>query len=400
MIDGKKRILIVDDIAENIKVLASHLININDYVINIANDGLSAIDLASRISPDLILLDVMMPGIDGYETCRRLKSSPGTREAPIIFLTARHEIEDIVTGFNAGGADYVTKPFNSVELLSRIKTHLELKEKRDLLKEKMAVLADTQEALRLKVEQMEGEMERAHIIQEMFLPKKGPKASHYRTAFRYQPMETIGGDYITFPMPTEQGVGFFLGDLTGHGVSAALYMALIKFVSDQLIPNCVFCPSELLMKMNEQLQNQMQASFLTAIYGYLKLNEDDGNFTCTLAGAAHPAPILLHKASQTVEFIKLESSAAIGIFPEMTAENTVIELNSGDRLYIYTDGITEALNEDDQEFGAEALLAAVQESVLLESIDESLDYVLSRVDAFRGGYEVTDDITFICIEVI
>jgi len=221
-----KRILIVDDIPENIKVLASHLLENKDYIINIANDGQSAIELAIKIKPDLILLDVMMPGIDGYETCRRLKSLESTRDAPVIFLTARHEIEDLVHGFSVGGADYVTKPFNSFELLSRIKTHLELKEKRDLLEEKMEILAETQEILRRKVEQMENEMERAHIIQEMFLPKRAPRSSHYRTAFRYCPMETIGGDYITFPVPTEGGLGFFLGDLTGHGVSAARFRCI------------------------------------------------------------------------------------------------------------------------------------------------------------------------------
>ncbi|MCH2209278.1 MAG: SpoIIE family protein phosphatase [Lentisphaerales bacterium] len=396
--EEKKRILIVDDLPTNIKVLADHLMEAGEYIINITNDGYSALDLVEKVSPDLILLDVMMPGIDGFETCRRLKEMESNSDIPVIFLTARHEISDIVNGFEVGGSDYITKPFNSVELLSRIKTHLELKEKRDLLEEKMDALASTQEMLRRKVQQMESEMERAHIIQEMFLPKSAPENVHYKTAFRYIPMEKVGGDYINFPIPSEDGIGFFIGDLTGHGVSAALYMALIKFVSDQLLPNCAFCPNELLVQMNDQLQNQMQASFLTAIYGYVEHVPEDNSFNCKLAAAAHPLPILCRKESDAVELIELPNTGAIGILPELSSENVIIKLQSGDRLYLYTDGILETLNVEDQQFGKEKLLEAIIEGSQL-TIEQSLDIITSKVDAFRNGYEVTDDVTLVCVEV-
>ncbi len=125
-------ILIVDDTRVNLQLLGKILMKVN-YELAIANSGYEALDMLREVKPDLILLDVMMPGIDGYEVCKTLKSSPETKNIPVIFLTAKSEKEDIVTGFEVGAVDYVTKPFNSAELLARVKTHLELKHARDLL---------------------------------------------------------------------------------------------------------------------------------------------------------------------------------------------------------------------------------------------------------------------------
>jgi PAS domain S-box-containing protein len=128
-------ILIVDDVAKNLQVLGT-ILSKENYKIAAANNGEQAISIANNTLPDLILLDIMMPGINGYETCARLKKDPKTRDIPIIFLTAKIELDDIIKGFEVGAVDYITKPFNSVELLVRTKTHLELKISRDLLEEK------------------------------------------------------------------------------------------------------------------------------------------------------------------------------------------------------------------------------------------------------------------------
>ena len=129
--DKKPLLLLVDDVSENLQLLAQHLAD--DYELAFATDGEQAIHLANEVNPNLILLDVMMPGIDGYETCRRLKKNPGTKAIPIIFLTARTEIDDILKGFDVGGVDYVTKPFRSAELRARVRTHVELNRLKSLL---------------------------------------------------------------------------------------------------------------------------------------------------------------------------------------------------------------------------------------------------------------------------
>jgi len=138
---GGPKILIVDDTPANIDVLDLFLEK-EGYKISIAQSGESALDLADRISPDLILLDVMMPGIDGFETCRRLKSNDKTSDIPIIFITARNESADIIKGFSLGGVDYITKPFSQEEVCARVHLHLKLKTLMAALETKNQKLAD------------------------------------------------------------------------------------------------------------------------------------------------------------------------------------------------------------------------------------------------------------------
>ena len=129
---SKSLILIVDDVPENLQVLASYLSRVG-YEVLPATSGSKALNFARARMPDLILLDVSMPEMDGFEVCRCLKNIPELSHIPVIFITARTGIEDVVGGFNVGGIDYVTKPFNSTELLARVHTHLELKNARDAL---------------------------------------------------------------------------------------------------------------------------------------------------------------------------------------------------------------------------------------------------------------------------
>jgi len=132
MATKKKLILIVDDNPENRQILGSLLVKAG-YDVGVSHDGYNALEFVTKVEPDLILLDVMMPGMDGFEVCKKLKSDLSTKHIPIIFLTAKTNSEDIVKGFKTGGLDYVGKPFNTEELLARVKTHIELKVLRGFL---------------------------------------------------------------------------------------------------------------------------------------------------------------------------------------------------------------------------------------------------------------------------
>jgi len=133
--ENKYRVLVVDDLPTNLQLIGITLNKLGIKAI-VAQNGQQALKIALQNPPDLILLDIMMPGIDGYEVCTKLKENPRTKEIPVIFLTAKTQIEDIVKGFDVGGVDYVTKPFNAQELESRVLTHLDLKRSRDIIQEK------------------------------------------------------------------------------------------------------------------------------------------------------------------------------------------------------------------------------------------------------------------------
>ena len=152
----KARVLIVDDTLENIKVLGT-ILRQQGYQLNVAQNGLQALQQVQKVVPDLILLDIMMPELDGFETCKRLKADGKTRDIPVIFLTAKVETEDLVKAFDLGAVDYVTKPFNAAELLKRVESHLELTLLQKDLERRVAERTEKlrQATLRLKQEHEE-----------------------------------------------------------------------------------------------------------------------------------------------------------------------------------------------------------------------------------------------------
>lgn len=144
----KEFILVVDDVSQNLQVLCT-ILGKKNYKIAIARSGKKTLEMVEKVLPDLILLDVTMPEMDGFEVCRRLHHSPRTRDIPVIFLTARIETESVVKAFEMGAVDYVTKPFNSAELLARVNTHLELKRTREELVRRNKELIKTQKDLEI-----------------------------------------------------------------------------------------------------------------------------------------------------------------------------------------------------------------------------------------------------------
>ncbi len=157
----QSRLLIVDDIPANIKVLGISLQHAG-YLMSFATNGAQAIELAYNNKFDLILLDIMMPGIDGYQVCRMLKSDKRTADTPVIFITAKTQNEDIVRGFEAGAVDYITKPFNAAELSARVKIHLELERSRQIIAHQAEELAWTNKRLmekNMKLQQAIDEIE-------------------------------------------------------------------------------------------------------------------------------------------------------------------------------------------------------------------------------------------------
>lgn len=144
MEDAVSRILIVEDVLKNVQLLGS-ILKPEGYALNIARDGVQALAILEHTHPDLILLDLSMPNMDGFEACRRIKTNPDTCEIPVVFLTARVEQEDIVKGFQAGAVDYITKPFNAAELLQRVKTHISLQQKSLQLEENLKQITKLRE---------------------------------------------------------------------------------------------------------------------------------------------------------------------------------------------------------------------------------------------------------------
>ncbi|HJY08469.1 MAG TPA: response regulator, partial [Bryobacteraceae bacterium] len=213
MTPEQKLILVVDDTPLNISVITGALKD--TYRTKVATSGVKALAIAAADDkPDLILLDVMMPEMDGYEVCRRLKADPTTREIPVIFLTGQTEAEDETRGFQVGAVDYVHKPFSPAVMKARVHTHLVLRETREKLAQQLLAI--------------QKELETARLIQQSILPETVPQIEGLDIAARYIPMASVAGDFYDFVVVDNKHVGILIADVSGHGMPAALIASMLK----------------------------------------------------------------------------------------------------------------------------------------------------------------------------
>jgi response regulator RpfG family c-di-GMP phosphodiesterase len=245
--DGRQNtVLVVDDSPENIDLLGDVLKQ--DYEIKVALNGEKALNIAgSENPPDLILLDIMMPGMDGYEVCRRLKFDEKTQDIPVIFVTSMSEVEDEAKGLEVGAIDYITKPISSAIVKARVKSHLELKEAREYLKNQNEILElrveeRTREVLELQrvefelrvaQEKVENELNIAAQIQRSILPSNFPAFPEHDEFDLYAmmtPAREVGGDFYDFFFVDDDHLAVIIADVADKGVPAALFMMISRTI--------------------------------------------------------------------------------------------------------------------------------------------------------------------------
>jgi len=190
---ANETVLIVDDNPVNLKVIANCLSKAGHKVLA-ADDGASAIELAQSARPDIILLDVMMPGIDGYETCALLKSKKETRDIPVLFLTARSETSDKVNGFKAGGADYITKPYQEAEVLARVKTHVTIASQKRKLE---AMLAERERYMRIAAHDLRNPLSVILFTANLENPEPGADNPFTSIELAASQMKSIIDDFLS-----------------------------------------------------------------------------------------------------------------------------------------------------------------------------------------------------------
>jgi sigma-B regulation protein RsbU (phosphoserine phosphatase) len=373
-----KTVLLVDDAPTNIQVVNSILKD--TYKIRIATNGAKALDIANQLpAPDLILLDVMMPEMDGYEVCSRLKSADHTRDIPVIFLTGQTEIEDETKGFELGAVDYIHKPFSPAVVKARVHTHL--------------VLRGIREQLASQLLTIRREMETARQIQLSILPREIPSVAGLDIAARYIPMTAVAGDFYDFIPIDEKRIGILVADVSGHGMPAALISSMLKIALDAQT-SCAADPARVLAGLNQSLCGKFQGHFVTAAY----LLVDTEKQSLSYAGAGHPPLILRDQSAGNTRAIE-ENGLFLGFFPEATYTAVDMPFKDGDWAVLYTDGIMETTNLSEEQFGEDRLKLFLQSNGDLSAgqfVDGLLDE-LSRWSDKASGREQEDDLTLLAI---
>ena len=374
------RILIVDDTPANIKVL--HNLLREDYALSVATSGAGALEIAfSDERPDLVLLDVMMPEMDGHEVCRRLKADSRTRDVPVIFVTAMSEVEDETKGFALGAVDYITKPIRPPIVEARVATHLEL--------------ARTREVLTRQNDSMRGDLALAAKVQQSLLPKVLPSFAGLELAGWMHPSDAVGGDYMDF-LSTEEfggrGLGVVVGDISGHGPASALLMTAARAIL-RIRATQAGSLAEIISDLNRRLTKDVGGTgrFMT----FFLAQVDDGILTWVRAG--HEPGLLLDPRTGAITELFGEGMV-LGIMPDEEFEELSIPFtNPGSVLVVTTDGITEAMSGDDDMFGRDRL----KESLLKYArcpAQGILEGVLADVTAFCGDTPQNDDVTLVIVK--
>ena len=211
-IADKHVLLLVDDDPENIEIVNSILGD--KYEIRVAKNGVKALELANtEPTPGLILLDVIMPHMDGYEACKHLKADAKTRDIPVIFLTGKTDVVDETRGFEVGAVDYIHKPFSPPIVTARVRTHLMLREAHETVAGQLATI--------------NSELEMARQVQSSILPREIPELSGLEIVARYLPMRSVAGDFYDFLVVDDKHLGILIADVSGHGLPSALIASML-----------------------------------------------------------------------------------------------------------------------------------------------------------------------------
>jgi sigma-B regulation protein RsbU (phosphoserine phosphatase) len=390
-------ILVVDDTAGNLQVLAGMLKD-RGYKVRPVPTGKLALLAARRDPPDLILLDINMPEMNGYEVCKQLKADPLLDGIPVIFISALTEQLDKIKAFAIGGVDFITKPFQMEELHARVETHLKLRRLQIELEQANTRLAETNS-------RMLRDLKAAAKIQETYLPRKAPRIPGTEFAWLYLPCDELAGDGLNIIPLGDDNVAIYILDVSGHGVAAALLsVALSRLLSPPSEPSSILIrtgdassrlditpPAEVAAALNRLFPfDSATAQFATMIYGIL--NTATGEFRYVSAG--HPGPV--HLPRDEAPLISESVGSPIGLADD-AYEELSIHLRAGDRLYLYSDGVPEAMNSAGKQFCEARLLESITKG-RSELLNDGITALSEAIAEWQGSQKSQDDISVLAVE--
>ena len=387
----------------------------------VVHDGETAMTRAQEIQPDIMLLDVQLPGIDGFETCFQLKEHENTKDIPVMLMTDQADTSGMAKGFSFGAVDYVTRPFQLEEIVARITTHLKIRNLQVLLEEIIANLQEevgerkrAEEALQesMKVVQqandrMKRDLDTAARVQQALLPESVPDIPGVSLAWSYRPCSELGGDSLNVFQLDEHHIGLYVLDVSGHGVSASfLSVTLSRVLIPRRDPSCLFIqprrtaptptltsPAEVATRLNRMFpMSEDGRQYFTLIYGILDIRSGIFRYMC----AGHPPPLYLTPEKRIVT--GEVANVPIGLFEDSQYEEGTIRLEPGGRLYLYSDGLLEARNPERDFFG-ELRLQEILRSTQRDSLQTSVQTTVGAVLKWTEHDHLQDDLSILAVEL-
>ena len=379
-------LLVVDDNDDNRYTLTRRLAREGYESVAIATNGREALDKLYSQPCDLVLLDVMMPQLNGYEVLERMKADPALRDIPVIMISALSEMDSVIRCIELGAEDYLPKPFNPTLLRARVGASLEKKRLRDEVRASLA--------------RLEQEMGAARKLQLGMLPRSFPECTREQPvdvcAF-IEPAREVGGDLYDFFYADPQLFCFLVGDVSDKGASAAMFMArtrsLVRMAAALWSKNSdvQMTPGNVSEAVNRELcQNNEDRMFVTVFLGLL----DTRTGTMAYTNAGHPPPLLLRAG--TVERVEATPDMPLGVRSKTAYRTGALTLQPNDALFVVTDGVIEAANLEGGFYTLERLSDDLQ-AIAHAPAAELVATITDKVHAFAGAAPKADDVTMLAL---
>ena len=374
-------VVVVDDDITNLK-MAGRILSKNNMRVTALKSGMALLDYIKTNKPDLILLDIKMPGLDGFETMRRLQEQMNPSEKiPVIFLTADDSQDAETHGLALGAMDFIKKPFIPDVLVLRVRHTIDL--------------VRLQHDLEQENERIRSELAMASRIQSAMLPgifPAFPERKEFDIYASMDPVRGVGGDFFDFFFIDRDHLCLLIADVSGKGIPAALFMMASKII---LADNAKSgkSPAQILQDTNEAIcANNPEEMFVTVWLGILDISTG----LLTTANAGHEYPALMHADGQ-FELFRDRHGLVVGGMPGVKYHEHSLQMNPGSKLFVYTDGVPEATDAENALFGTTRMLEALNAHAN-ESPKQILHGVRQAVNEFVSDMEQFDDLTMMCLE--
>ncbi len=396
------KILLVDDdrVARRIH---SILLRAQGHEVVEAADGELAWQLVVESDISFVVSDWVMPNLAGVDLCRRIRAANLDRYVYVILCTSKGAKTDLIEGMDAGADDFLVKPVGPDELRVKVRAGERVLNLQQGLAQKNDELARTNQQLQSSHKLLEDDLKAAAWMQQRLLPPPALEANGLRCHWRFEPSGYVAGDIFNFFAMDEREVGFYLLDVSGHGVPAAMLSVTLSMI---LTPDAargsplmrlnratqlseILSPGDAIRELNRRFQTKDDRYF-TMIYGLF----DTSSSILRVAQAGHPGPVLIGKNCQPE--ILGTGGMPVGLWNEIDFDCFEVPVRAGDRLLLYSDGVTECINRQGEAFGEQRLLAYLAGAD--QSLDKLLEGLLEEIRNWRDGVESKDDVSLLAIE--
>jgi sigma-B regulation protein RsbU (phosphoserine phosphatase) len=456
------RIVIAEDSRIQAKMLIKRLESA-DYHVRWGQNGNEALQMVQEDPPDLIISDIEMPEMNGYQFCRSVKNDDKFRRIPLILLSTLSSPEDIIQGLQAGADNYVTKPYDAEYLLGRVssllntpidehedpdtpalkvnlkgKTYVVQSGRQQVLnllistfenavsknselihanrelstsRDKLSRQNETLELLNGQLEQnnarMTRDLEAAARIQHSLLPSGDVQIEDLTVAWRYIPCDELAGDFLNFFQLDDEHVGLYIVDVSGHGVASSLLSVTVaRSLTRQATTTSILArpdedgkiivspPGQVAAELNRRFPMEDQGDlYFTMFYGTLNIRTGELRYV----SAGHP-PAVVARAGESAPQLLPAEGFAIGWFEDIEYDEEVVTLSPGDRLFVFSDGVPEAMDKDLEELGDEGMLKSIAETSD-KTLDDAVKHVKETVDDWCRVNGPKDDVSILAVEM-